>query len=60
MNAKQVLTLLLALSGALNVALAAGITSRYAGTSTAQAILTGAASAGTVLAIFFTAISAYK
>jgi hypothetical protein len=59
MHAIQILILLLALSIALNVAFTAGITARQAGGSTAQAILTGAGAAGTVMAIFFTAVSAY-
>jgi hypothetical protein len=59
MHTIQVLGLLLALSGALNVAFTACLTARLAGASLAQAILTGAGAAGTVMAIFFTAISAY-
>ena len=59
MNAERVLALLLALSGALNVALAVGITARHAGAGPAQTILTGAGAAGTVMAIFFAAVSAY-
>ena len=59
MNAERVLALLLALSGALNVALAVDITARHAGAGPAQAILTGAGAAGTVMAIFFAAVSAY-
>jgi hypothetical protein len=59
MNAERVLTLLLALSGALNVAFAAGITARHAGAGPAQAILTAAGAAGTVMALFLTAVSAY-
>jgi hypothetical protein len=59
MNAERILTLLLALSGALNVALAAGITTRHAGASPAQAILTAAGAGGTVMAIFFAAVAAY-
>jgi len=59
MHALQILTLLLAISGALNVAFAAGITARLAGTGLAQAILTGAGAASTFLAIFFTGVSAY-
>jgi len=59
MHTIQVLTLLLALSGALNVAFTAGITARLAGTSPAQAALTAAGAAGTVLAIFFAAVAAY-
>jgi hypothetical protein len=59
MSAIRVLTLLLALSGALNLALAAGITARCAKASPAQAILTAAGAGGTVMAIFFTALAAY-
>jgi hypothetical protein len=60
MHATQILTLLLALSGAVNVGFAAGLTARAAGASPAQAILTGAGSAGTVMAIFFAGVSAYQ
>ena len=60
MHAIQILTLLLALSGAMNVALCAGITARHAGVGPAQAILTAAGAAGTVMAIFFAAVSAYR
>jgi hypothetical protein len=60
MHTVQVLTLLLALSSALNVAFAAGLTARLAGAGPAHAILTGAGAAGTVMAIFFAAISAYS
>jgi hypothetical protein len=60
MHAVQVLALLLALSGALNVAFAAGITARLAGARLAQAILTAAGAAGAVMAIFFAAVSAYR
>jgi hypothetical protein len=59
MHAMQVLTLFLALSGAMNTAFAAGITARCAGASASQAILTAAGAAGTVMAIFFTALTAY-
>ena len=60
MHAVQVLALLLALSGALNVAFTAGITARLAGVGLAQAILTAGGAAGTVMAIFFAAVSAYR
>jgi hypothetical protein len=60
MHAVQALALLLAASGSLNIAFTAGIIARNAGASTAQAILTGAGAVGTVMAIFFTAISAYR
>ena len=59
MHTIQVLTLLLALSGALNAAFSAGITARHAGASPAQAILTAGGAAGTVMGIFFAAVSAY-
>jgi hypothetical protein len=59
MHAVQVLTLLLALSAALNAAFAAGLTARLAGAGPAQAILTGAGAGTTVMAIFFAAVSAY-
>jgi hypothetical protein len=60
MHAAQILTLLLALSGALNVAFAAGLTARLAGARPAQAALTAAGAAGTVLTIFFAAVLAYR
>jgi hypothetical protein len=60
MHAIQILTLLLALSGALNTAFATGITARLARASLGQAILTGAGAAGTVIAIFLAAVSAYR
>lgn len=60
MHALQILTLLLAASAALNIALTTGIITRHAGASIAQAILTAAGAAGTVMAIFFTAVSAYR
>jgi hypothetical protein len=59
MRVVQVLVLLLALSVAVNVALAAGITARLAGTSYPKAILTGAGALGSVMGIFFTAVAAY-
>ena len=60
MHAAQILTLLLALSGALNVAFTAGVTARLAGSRPARAILIGAGAAGTVMAIFFAAVSACR
>jgi hypothetical protein len=56
----QILALLLALSGALNAASAAGLAARLAGASPAQAVLTAGAAAATVMAIFFAAVSAYS
>lgn len=60
MHTAQVLTLLIALSGALNVAFIAGLTAHRAGAAPAQAILTAAGAASTVMAIFFAAVSAYR
>ena len=59
MHAVQILALLLALSVAVNVALAAGITARLAGARYPQAILTGAGALGSVMAIFFAGVAAY-
>jgi hypothetical protein len=59
MHMVQVLTLLLALSGALKIAFPVGITARHAGTGLAQAVLTAVGTAGTVMAIFFAAVTAY-
>jgi len=59
MHATQILTLLLALSSSLNISFITGITARYAGARHAQAILTAAGTAGTIMAIFFAAVSAY-
>lgn len=56
----QVLTLLLALSAALNTAFAIGIIANRAGASIPQAILAAAGAAGTVMTIFFAALSAYQ
>jgi len=55
----QVLALLLALSGALNTGFAIGAVAHRAGASAPQAILTASGAAGTVMAIFFAALSAY-
>ena len=60
MHTVQVLTLLLALSSALNVAFSAGLTARLAGAGPAQEILTAAGAASAVMAIFFAAVSAYR
>ena len=60
MHTVQVLALLLAASGALNIALATAIIARQAGASPAQAILTAAGTAGTAMALFLTAVSAYR
>ena len=60
MHATQILTLLLAQSGSLNVAFAVGLIARLAGAGPPQAILAAAGATSTVLAIFFAAVSAYR
>ena len=59
MHTVQILALLLAMSGALNVAFIAGLTARLAGAGPAQAVLTAAGAASTLMAIYFAAVSAY-
>lgn len=59
MKTTEILTLLLALSVALNLALSFGILARVAGKPTPAAALVGAGAAATALTIFFTAVSAY-
>jgi hypothetical protein len=58
-HASQVLTLLLAVSAALNLGFSGGIIARLGGASRAQAILTGGGVTGSVLALFFAALAAY-
>lgn len=60
MKTIQVLTLMLALSCASNIAFLAGITARLAGAALPQAVLTGGGSAASALVIFFTAVAAYR
>ena len=59
MTTVAILGLLIALSGALNVGFAAGITARCTGIGVAQAILAGAGASGTTLIIYFAAVGAY-
>ncbi|MGW2826419.1 hypothetical protein ACWC24_36360 [Streptomyces sp. NPDC001443] len=59
MSPLQILSLLLALSTALNIAITAGLLAHRAGASTPQAILTGAGAAATSLGIYFAAVAAY-
>jgi hypothetical protein len=60
MHTTQILVLLLALSGAFNVALGTGIIARMTGVGLAKAMLMGGGAAGTALMIFFTAVQAYQ
>lgn len=60
MQALQVLALLLAASTAANAAFVTGIIVRHAGASTARTILTAGGTASTAMALFLTAVSAYR
>ncbi|MEV5707898.1 hypothetical protein [Actinoallomurus sp. NPDC052274] len=59
MSLVQILSLLLAMSFALNVATITGLLARTAGTRTANAIITGAGAAATFLGLYFAAVAAY-
>ena len=60
MTAVQILSLLLALSTALNIAFTTGLTAHRIGIGAPQAAFAGAAAAGTALTIYFTAVQAYR
>ncbi|MFE3122949.1 hypothetical protein ACFXHD_05970 [Streptomyces hydrogenans] len=60
MSPLQILSLLLALSTALNIAITASLLARRSGVSRPQAVLTGAGTAATSLGIYFAAVAAYK
>jgi hypothetical protein len=59
MTTAQTLSLLLAASIALNVAVAAALTARHTGAGTGQAVLTGAGAAATTVSIYLAAVTAY-
>jgi len=59
MSPVEILSLLLALSITLNIAITAALIARRAGASTANAILTGAGAAATTLALYLAAVAAY-
>lgn len=59
MSTVQILSLLLALSTALNIAVTAGLLTRSTGAGTANAILTGAGTAATFLGLYLAAVAAY-
>jgi hypothetical protein len=60
MTTGEILTLLLALSGALNLAIVAGALARTSGKSLAAAALVGGGAALTGLTVFFAAVAAYR
>jgi hypothetical protein len=59
MNLAEILSLLLAVSISVNLAVTAYLIARAAGLSSAQAILTSAGAAATSLGLYFAAIAAY-
>lgn len=59
MTTVQTLSLLLAASIALNIAVAAALTARHTGVGTGQAVLTGAGAAATTLSVYLAAVAAY-
>lgn len=60
MSPVQILSLLLALSTALNIAIAVGLLARCSGADAPQVILSGAGAAATGLGIYFAAVAAYR
>ncbi|EST33779.1 hypothetical protein M878_12090 [Streptomyces roseochromogenus subsp. oscitans DS 12.976] len=60
MNQVQFLSLLLALSVALNIAITAGLLAYRSGASMPNALLTGAGAAASSLGVYFAALAAYK
>jgi hypothetical protein len=59
MHLAEILSLLLALSVAVNIAITAYLIARVAGAATAQAILTGAGAAATGPGLYLPAVAAY-
>ncbi|MDQ0904077.1 hypothetical protein QFZ22_000062 [Streptomyces canus] len=60
MSLLQILSLLLALSMALNIAISAGLLAHRSGAGIPDAVLTGAGAAATGLGIYFAALAAYR
>ncbi|AVH54635.1 MULTISPECIES: hypothetical protein [Streptomyces] len=60
MSPLQIMSLLLALSAALNIAIIAGLLARGSGVGIPQAIISGAGAAAAALGIYFAAVAAYK
>ncbi|MEU5980110.1 hypothetical protein [Streptomyces sp. NPDC047315] len=60
MSPVQILSLLLAMSTALNIAVTAGLLAHRAGAGVPQALLTGAGAAATGLGIYLAAVAAYR
>ncbi|MER7911783.1 hypothetical protein [Streptomyces sp. NPDC096068] len=60
MSPVQILSLLLAMSTALNIAITAGLLAHRAGAGVPQALLMGAGAAATGLGIYLAAVAAYR
>lgn len=60
MTAIKLLLLMLALSGAFNVAFVAGIAARLSGQNMPRSVLIAGGAAGAALTIFFTALPSYQ
>ncbi|MFE4958675.1 hypothetical protein ACFRCW_32730 [Streptomyces sp. NPDC056653] len=60
MSPLKILSLLLALSTALNIAITVGLLARRSGAGVPQAILSGAGAAATGLGIYFAGVTAYR
>ncbi|AZP14781.1 hypothetical protein EJC51_00520 [Streptomyces aquilus] len=60
MTKLQVLTLLLALSAALNLGCASGIIAIYSGAGTASAILVGGGTVGGAMTLFLAGVGVYR
>ncbi|MFJ5657502.1 hypothetical protein ACIQD5_29790 [Streptomyces microflavus] len=59
MNPVQILSLLLAISVALNIGCAAGLIATQSGVSRAGSVLAGGSAAASALALYLTGVSAY-
>ncbi|MEO3750783.1 hypothetical protein [Streptomyces sp. B6B3] len=60
MTTTQILALLLALSAATHIGCAATLTARRSGTDSAGALLIGASATASALALYLTALAAYR
>ncbi|MDX2760411.1 hypothetical protein [Streptomyces europaeiscabiei] len=60
MTQVEILALLLAISAILNLSLIVGLIAHGTGIGARQAVLTAAGAAATCLALYFTAVSAYR
>ena len=59
MSSVRILSLLLAISSAINIAFTVGSLARASGANNANAILAGAGAAATAIGLYFAAVAAY-